>query len=142
MTSFRTIADDLAFLDDWEDRYRYIIDLGQALPDLPDEDKIEAAKVKGCVSQVWLHADAQGAGPDALMRFRGDSDAHIVRGLVALVLALVNDRPARDIAAEDINAKLEGVGLKGVLSPQRSNGLASLVKRVGEIARATAARAA
>ena len=89
MTDIQTIKDDFAFLDDWEDRYRYVIELGKAMPDLPEADKTDENKVRGCASQVWLVTETSGDRSDPVMTFRGDSDAHIVRGLVAILLAAV-----------------------------------------------------
>ncbi|MEO9339874.1 SufE family protein [Mesorhizobium sp. SB112] len=127
--TIETIQDDFAFLDDWEDRYRYVIELGEALPDFPDALRDDAYKVPGCVSQVWLVTDA-GNGQDPVMKFRGDSDAHIVRGLVAIMLALFSGRKASEIMAIDAEATLRGLGLDEHLSPQRANGLRSMVKRI------------
>ncbi len=135
---FADIRSDFALLDDWEDRYRYIIELGRALPDMPTELKTEATKVRGCASQVWLHARVQdggnGAGPR--LTFEGESDAHIVRGLVAILLAIYNGRPAADIVKHDPAADFASMGLQDHLTPQRSNGLASMVDRVRADARA------
>ena len=127
--SIDTIRDDFSLLDEWEDRYRYVIELGEALPDFPDAARIDAFKVPGCVSQVWLTTDI-GAGDDPVIRFRGDSDAHIVRGLVAIVLALFSGRPASEILATEAEPTLRELGLDEHLSPQRANGLRSMVKRI------------
>jgi cysteine desulfuration protein SufE len=124
-----SIRDDFAFLDAWEDRYRYVIDLGEALPAFPAESRIDAYKVPGCVSQVWLTTEV-GPGIDPVIRFRGDSDAHIVRGLVAIMLALFSGRPASEIIATDAEATLRQLGLDEHLTPQRANGLRSMVKRI------------
>ncbi len=136
--TFQTIADDLTFLDDWEDRYRYIIDLGQSLTGLPDDAKIDANRVKGCVSQVWLTAHRDGE----TLQFEADSDAQIVRGLVALLMALYSGRPAQEILADDPQARLAPLGLDKMLSPQRSNGLVSMVKRIRAEAEAATQSAA
>lgn len=128
-TKIETIRDDFAFLDDWEDRYRYVIDLGAALDPFPDDLRTEAYKVPGCVSQVWLKTDIA-AGPDPVLTFSGDSDAHIVRGLVAILLALFSGRRASEIRSTDAEATLRGLGLDEHLSPQRANGLRSMVKRI------------
>ncbi|MFD1746582.1 SufE family protein [Rhizobium helianthi] len=131
MTSIDQIIDDFAFLDDWEDRYRYVIELGKALPELPEEKRNPDNKVNGCASQVWL-VSHRGEGPDPVMTFEGDSDAHIVRGLVAIVLAASSGKPASEIASMDIIAIFERMGLVENLSSQRANGLRSMVKRIRE----------
>jgi len=124
-----TIRDDFAFLDDWEDRYRYIIELGGDLAPYPEEARDDVHKVPGCVSQVWLHT-ARGPGDDPVLTFLGDSDAHIVRGLVAIVLALYSGRRASEILATDAEATLRALGLDEHLTPQRANGLRSMVRRI------------
>lgn len=129
MTTIQAIRDDFGFLDDWEDRYRYVIDLGASLPTFPEESRIDANKVPGCVSQVWLTTDV-GDGADPVISFRGDSDAHIVRGLVAIMLALFSGHRASEIAATDAEAELKQLGLNEHLTPQRSNGLRSMVRRI------------
>jgi cysteine desulfuration protein SufE len=132
------IRDDFALLDDWEDRYRYIIELGRALPPMPDAFKTEATKVRGCASQVWLTTQTGPPGPDGTpsLTFQGDSDAHIVRGLVAILLEIYKGRTAGEIAGYDPSADFASIGLKDHLTPQRSNGLASMVQRLGADARA------
>jgi cysteine desulfuration protein SufE len=133
--ALQTIRDDLAFLDDWDDRYRYLIDLGKAMPPLPPEAYGEANKVPGCASQVWL---LMADGPGDTLSIRGDSDALIVKGLVALVIAMFNNRPRAEIAATDAQAFFAEIGLKDHLTSQRANGLASMVARIkAEAARAT-----
>jgi cysteine desulfuration protein SufE len=134
LPSLDEIAENMSFLDDWEDRYRYVIDIGKALPLLPDELRTEANKVQGCASQVWL-ATASEAGPPARLRFRGDSDALIVRGLVAIMLAIHDGRTADEILALDSMATFESLGLKAHLSPQRSNGLRAMMERIRRDAR-------
>jgi cysteine desulfuration protein SufE len=129
MATIEAIRDDFAFLDEWEDRYRYVIDLGAALPPFPDESRIDVYKVPGCVSQVWLTTEV-GGGPDPVIEFQGDSDAHIVRGLVAIMLALFSGRPASQIIATDAEALLRELGLDEHLTPQRANGLRSMIKRI------------
>ena len=124
-----TIRDDFAFLDDWEDRYRYIIELGGDLSPYPEEARDDVHKVPGCVSQVWLHT-TRGAGEDPALTFLGDSDAHIVRGLVAIMLALYSGRKASEILATDAEATLRALGLDEHLTPQRANGLRSMVRRI------------
>ncbi|BCH60280.1 SufE family protein [Agrobacterium vitis] len=129
MTPIDQIIDDFAYLDDWEDRYRYVIELGKALPDLPEEQRIAENKVKGCASQVWLVTKA-GEGSDPILTFEGDSDAHIVKGLVAIVLSAYSGKTASEVAgfnALDLFGKL---GLIEHLSAQRANGLRSMVERI------------
>ena len=125
--AFEDIAENLAFLDDWEDRYRYLIELGQALPPLGAGEKTEATRVHGCVSQVWLVTEPQA---DGTIRYRGESDALIVRGLVAVLVALYSGRPAAEIAATDAIAEFDRLNLREHLTSQRSNGLVAMVKRM------------
>jgi cysteine desulfuration protein SufE len=124
--AFLEIAENLSFLDDWEDRYKYIIELGQQLPPLADSEKNSATKVNGCVSQVWLVTERVGD----LLRYRGESDAMIVRGLAAILIALYSDRPASEIATTDAIAIFDELGLREHLSTQRSNGLVAMVNRI------------
>jgi cysteine desulfuration protein SufE len=128
-TSIDTIRDDFAFLDDWEDRYRYIIDLGRELPAFPDAARDDAHKVQGCVSQVWLETK-RGPGPDPVLSFLGDSDAHIVRGLVAIMLTLFSGKRAQAVLSTDAEATMHELGLDEHLTPQRANGLRSMIKRI------------
>jgi cysteine desulfuration protein SufE len=127
--TIQNIRDDFAFLDDWEDRYRYVIELGETLPAFPDSARDDSHKVPGCVSQVWLLTD-RGEGPDPVIQFQGDSDAHIVRGLVAILLALFSGSRASEILATDAEDTLRSLGLDAHLTPQRANGLRSMVKRI------------
>lgn len=129
MTSIDKILDDFAFLDDWEDRYRYVIELGKALPELAEDKRTAENKVNGCASQVWLVSHSDGT-QDPLMTFEGDSDAHIVRGLVAIVLAAYSGKRASEIAATDVIEIFNRIGLVENLSAQRANGLRSMVKRI------------
>ncbi len=124
------LVDNFSFLDDWEDRYRYLIELGRGLAPLDDAERTPATKVRGCASQVWLISRVTGHGPDAVLDFRGDSDAHIVRGLIAVLFALYCGRTAREILSTDEKAVLAKLGLNEHLTPQRSNGLASMVARI------------
>ncbi len=124
------LVDNFSFLDDWEDRYRYLIELGRGLDPLDDSERTPDTKVRGCASQVWLISRASGQGPDAVLSFRGDSDAHIVRGLIAVLFALYSGKTAREILATDEKAVLASLGLNDHLTPQRSNGLASMVARI------------
>ncbi len=129
MASLDKIMDDFAFLDDWEDRYRYVIELGKELPDLADEKKTAENKVQGCASQVWVVSHSDDAA-DPVLTFEGDSDAHIVRGLVAIVLAVYSGKKASEIAALDAIEVFSKIGLVEHLSSQRANGLRSMVNRI------------
>ena len=124
-----TIRDDFSFLDDWEDRYRYVIDLGNGLAPFPEEFRDGAHKVPGCVSQVWLHS-SRGEGVDPVIEFVGDSDAHIVRGLVAIMIAFYSGRRASEIAGADAEGLLRDLGLDEHLTPQRAHGLRSMIGRI------------
>ena len=128
--SFDDIAADMAFLDDWEDRYRYVIDLGRDLPPLEDSLKTEATRVQGCASQVWLVPKRQGDRLD----FAGDSDAMIVRGLIAVLHALYGGKRPREVLAIDAPAAFRQLGLDQALSSQRSNGLRAMVERLRDMA--------
>lgn len=130
------LADEFDLLGEWEERYRYVIDLGRELAPLTDEERSEANKVRGCASQVWLVTEPQA---DGTVNFRGDSDAHIVRGLIAVLLRLFSGKSSQAIAAFDAKAALDRLGLSGALSAQRSNGLASMVARIKRDAEALAA---
>jgi cysteine desulfuration protein SufE len=134
------IIDNFELLDEWDDRYRYIIELGRALPALPDEARIEANKVRGCASQVWVTTQTQPNGADGpVLAFDGDSDAHIVRGLIAILFALYSGQPARAIVTTDAEALFEKLGLREHLTPQRSNGFRAMVDRIQSDARAALA---
>lgn len=128
--AFQDIAENLSFLDDWEDRYRYLIELGQALPKLEAAEKTDVNKVNGCVSQVWLSAESRQQDGQTMLSYRGESDAMIVQGLVAILLALYSDRPAKDIADVDAIALFDELGLREHLTAQRSNGLVAMVNRI------------
>jgi cysteine desulfuration protein SufE len=131
MTSIDEIVENFTLLDEWDDRYRYVIELGRTLAPLPESAHIDANKVQGCASQVWLltHVNPDGAaGP--VLTFEGDSDAHIVRGLVAILVTLYSGKRARDILATDALALFDRIGLRENLTPQRSNGLRSMVERI------------
>jgi cysteine desulfuration protein SufE len=130
--AFTEIEENLCFLDDWEDRYRYLIELGQALPPLAPEERSAENKVHGCVSQVWLVSEHDGP----TLRYRGESDAMIVRGLVAVLVALYSGRTAEEIAATDAIAIFDKLGLREHLTTQRSNGLVAMVNRIRSEARA------
>jgi len=133
LTSIAAIRDDFALLDDWEDRYRYILELGRTLEPLDEAERNDATKVQCCVSQVWIVGEAR---PDGKLHFRGDSDSHLVRGLIAITLALFSDRPPAAILAEDPRATFTELGLEGHLTPQRSNGVRSMIERIRGDARA------
>ena len=141
IASITDIRSDFALLDEWEDRYRYVIELGRALPPLDDALRTDANKVRGCASQVWLATEvvppADGTGSPRL-RFRGDSDAHIVRGLIAILFAVYQDKTPEEILATDARSVLADLGLQEHLTPQRSNGFASMVERIRADARAVA----
>ena len=125
------ILDNFALLDQWDDRYRYVIELGRTLEPLPEADHVEANKVQGCASQVWLITKKQAngaAGPT--LKFVGDSDAHIVRGLIAILMSIYSGKPAKEILATDAGALFDRMGLRENLTPQRSNGLRSMVERI------------
>jgi cysteine desulfuration protein SufE len=131
------IIGNFELLDEWDDRYRYIIELGRSLPELPDDARSEANKVRGCASQVWMKTDRGPNGPEGpVLDFHGDSDAHIVRGLIAILFALYSGRPARTIVATDAHALFEKLGLREHLTPQRSNGFRAMVDRIQSDARA------
>lgn len=139
MTALEKIIDDFSFLDEWEDRYRYVIELGKALPDLPEDKRTLENKVQGCASQVWLVTHVSGDPDNPILTFEGDSDAHIVRGLVAIVLATYSGKPASEIATLDAIDIFGKIGLVEHLSSQRANGLRSMVKRIREEASMRAA---
>jgi len=120
------MIDDFAFLSDWEDRYMHVIDMGKALTPLAPEEKTDVHKVKGCVSQVWLVSEIK----DGKLFYRGDSDAHIVKGLVAVVLKIFSGRPPQEILSLNAPAILEALDLSEHLSPQRSNGLKAMIERI------------
>jgi len=131
MTTIDEIVENFTLLEEWDDRYRYVIELGRALPPMPDSGHTETNKVQGCASQVWLvtHVKPDGAaGP--FLSFEGDSDAHIVRGLVAILIALYSGKRAKEILATDAIALFDRIGLRENLTPQRSNGLRSMVERI------------
>ena len=126
--AFEDIAETFEFLDDWEDRYRHVIELGKAMPPLDDSFKVPALKVQGCASQVWLRPVIEGGRFD----FQGDSDAMIVRGLVAVLHALYSGLPMAEVGTVDAAAELGRLGLDEHLSSQRSNGLRAMVQRIRE----------
>lgn len=121
---------DFELLDDWEDRYRHVIELGRELPPFEEKDRTAANKVRGCASQVWLVSHRSGNPDDPTIEFSGDSDALIVKGLVAIALMIFSGRKASEILATDAGAILNDLGLKDHLTPQRSNGFASMINRI------------
>jgi cysteine desulfuration protein SufE len=143
MTTIDDIIENFALLDEWDDRYRYVIELGRTLTPISDAARTEANKVQGCASQVWLvtavHADG---GSTPKLTFVGDSDAHIVRGLIAILFALYSGKSAQDILSTDALALFDRLGLREHLTPQRSNGLRSMVERIRADARSALATAA
>ncbi len=138
MTASPTLDDiraDFAILDDWEDRYRYLIELGRGLEPLPDSSRTDANKVRGCASQVWLMTRFDPGTDGPVVKFIGDSDAHIVRGLIAVLLAACSGRTAQDIIETDHHGIFAELGLREHLTPQRSNGFAAMVERMRADAR-------
>ncbi|OBY26991.1 SufE family protein [Leisingera sp. JC1] len=132
--AFEEIVEDFEFMEDWEDRYRHVIDLGKAMEPLDEALKVPATKVDGCASQVWLHATIEGGD----FRFDGDSDAMIVRGLIAVLRCLYNGLALAEVTAVDAKAELGRLGLNEHLSSQRSNGLRAMIERIRETAMAQA----
>ncbi len=135
MASFDDIVADFSFLDDWDERYKYLIDLGRSLASYPEGKRDDAHKVRGCASQVWLDVTLR----DGRLQFAGDSDAHIVKGLVALLLSLYSGKTPSEILAVDAQGALAPLDLAAHLTPQRSNGLSSMIARIRAIAEAHAA---
>jgi len=133
--AFEEIVETFAFLPDWEDRYREVIALGRAMPPMPEALKVPATKVTGCASQVWIHPEITA---DGRFGFQGDSDASIVRGLIAILRALYTGLPVAEVPAVDAQAELARLGLEGHLSAQRSNGLRSMIARIRDHAREAA----
>jgi cysteine desulfuration protein SufE len=142
MADIGDIIDNFSVLDDWDDRYRYLIELGRELPPLAEAAHNDANKVQGCASQVWLDTRVRPNGTSGpVLTFAGDSDAHIVRGLIAILFAIYSGKAARDILASDALALFERLGLREHLTPQRSNGFRSMVERIRSDARAALATA-
>ena len=142
MSAIDDIVENFTLLDQWDDRYRYVIELGRMLPPMPEGAHTEANKVRGCASQVWLltHVKPDGAAGPTLT-FDGDSDAHIVRGLIAIVIALYSGKTARAILETDAFDLFDRIGLREGLTPQRSNGLRSMIERIRAEAKAALAPA-
>jgi cysteine desulfuration protein SufE len=136
------IRDNFALLDDWDDRYRYVIELGRTLAPMPEAEHSAANKVQGCASQVWLSKQIDRSGSnEPVLKYLGDSDAHIVRGLIAILLTLYSGRTPREILATDAIALLDEFGFREHLTPQRSNGLRAMVERIRSDAREALATA-
>ena len=137
MSSIQQIIEDFEILDDWEDRYRYLIELGRALDPMREAAHTDANQVRGCASQVWLETSVRReAGAPPVLAFLGDSDAHIVRGLVHLILTFYSGRAAPDILSADVLELFQRLGLTAHLTQQRSNGVRSMVERIRSDARA------
>ncbi len=132
--AFEEIAETFEFLDDWEDRYRHVIELGREMEPLPEALKVPATKVEGCASQVWIVPHIEGQGPQARFTFEGDSDAMIVRGLIAILRALYSGLTLREVLEVDAQAELARLGLDQHLSSQRSNGLRAMIARIRGLA--------
>ncbi len=131
LTDPDSIRSDFAFLDDWEDRYRYILELGRTLEPLSDAAHNDSNKVRGCVSQVWLElGESLNEAGEKVLRYRGDSDSHLVRGLLAIALALYSGRTARQILNSDAVGFFRQLGLEAHLTPQRSNGVRAMIERI------------
>ncbi|HWZ09988.1 MAG TPA: SufE family protein [Xanthobacteraceae bacterium] len=142
MANIGDIIDNFSVLDDWDDRYRYLIELGRELPALAEAAHNDANTVQGCASQVWLDTRVRPNGASGpVLTFAGDSDAHIVRGLIAILFAIYSGKAAKDILASDALALFERLGLREHLTPQRSNGFRSMVERIRSDARAALATA-
>ncbi|MGQ0484375.1 MAG: SufE family protein [Hyphomicrobiales bacterium] len=135
MAAFQELKADFEVLDDWEDRYRHVIELGKLLPPLAEADRTAASKVRGCASQVWIVSRTVETAKGPVLVFIGDSDALIVKGLIAIIFMIFSNQPAGAILATDAGTLLNDLGLKGHLTQQRSNGLASMVERIKSDAR-------
>jgi len=137
--AFEDIAETFEFLDDWEDRYRHVIELGKAMPELDEAFRVPATKVDGCASQVWLLPRIEGQGASARFDFQGQSDAMIVRGLIAILHALYSGVTVSDVLKVDATAELKRLGLDEHLSQQRSNGVRAMIGRIRKLATEAAA---
>ena len=126
-----TLLEEFELFDDWEERYRYIIDMGKDMPPLKPEERNDATRVRGCASQVWLVMDS---APEGILRFRGESDAFIVKGLIAVLIRLLDGLPYTEIQSFSIRDTLHRLGLDEALSSQRTNGLISMVERLKQAA--------
>jgi cysteine desulfuration protein SufE len=141
MTTIDEIRDNFELLEEWDDRYRYVIELGRTLDPMPETEHSLENKVNGCVSQVWLSRKLERNGNGAVLKYLGDSDAHIVRGLIAILLTLYSGRTPQEILATDAAGVLDEFGFREHLTPQRSNGLRSMVERIRDDARQALAAA-
>jgi cysteine desulfuration protein SufE len=139
--TFDEIVGNFELLDDWEERYRYVIELGRMMPPLPEEAHVDANKVQGCASQVWLETWTDRANGEPVLHLRGDSDAHIVRGLIALLVTLFSGKTLPEVAATDVHSLFRDLGLTEHLTPQRSNGVRSMIERIKRDALAAAVAA-
>lgn len=137
--SFEEIVETFGFFDDWEDRYRHVIEMGRAMPPIEESQRIPATKVEGCASQVWIVPEVTGTGPEARLTFQGDSDAMIVKGLIAILHALYSGETVAEVQRINAEAELGRLGLHDHLSSQRSNGLRAMVARLRAIAKASSA---
>ena len=135
------IRDNFALLDDWDDRYRYVIELGRTLDPMPEAEHSAANKVQGCASQVWLSKHVDRSGQELILNYLGDSDAHIVRGLIAILLTLYSGHTPQEILSTDAIAVFDEFGFREHLTPQRSNGLRAMVERIRTDAREALAAA-
>ena len=136
--AIQDIIENFEFLDDWEDRYKYVIELGDGLEALTEDEKSEQYKVNGCVSQVWVVPEVREEDGDKRLYLRGDSDAHIVRGLVAITIAMFSGLPVREAAQFDTETVFKDIGLRDHITPQRSNGLTSMISTIKKTAQAAA----
>ena len=141
MTTIDEIRDNFALLEDWDDRYRYVIELGRTLDPMPEAEHSAANKVQGCASQVWLSRSTERKGGEILLKYLGDSDAHIVRGLIAVLLTLYSGHTPQQILDTDAVAVFDQLGFREHLTQQRSNGLRSMVERIRSDAREALAAA-
>jgi len=141
MTDIDEIRDNFALLQDWDDRYRYVIELGRTLDPMPEAEHSAANKVQGCASQVWLSRKLARNGGEPVLSYLGDSDAHIVRGLIAILLTLYSGRTPKEILSTDAIAVFDEFGFREHLTPQRSNGLRAMVERIRSDAREALATA-
>ncbi len=140
ITSVDELVENFEFLDDWEDRYRYIIDLGRKLPTFDDADKNEQNRIQGCTSQAWIIAEVS-SDPEPIISFRADSDAHIVRGLLSVLLSIYSGRTGEEILAIDIKDVLRRLDFEAQISPNRANGFHSAIERIRALARLNAGTA-
>ena len=136
-STFEAIVEDFDFLDNWEDRYRYVIDLGRGLPPFEDELRTSWSRVEGCASQVWIVPAIDCTGAQPTFSFRGDSDAMIVRGLIAVLQSLYNGLTVAEVVGTDARREIGRLGLDSHLSSQRSNGLVSMIDRIRKLAEAS-----